>query len=178
MSDSLAPLSRECDDCPIADAVERRAFIREALSGVAVAFAALGVGPARASAMSVMFAHGTGPRAEKRYPIPPADGVVIDKKESVIIARSEGKLFAFSLACPHQNTALRWDKSNNRFKCPKHESRYRPDGVFIDGRATRGMDRFAIKREAEEIVVNLDALYREDENKAEWANAVVLLSEK
>ena len=167
-----------CQGCPVAEAVERRTFLRDALSRVAVAIGALGIGASRVSAMSVAFARGVGTRADKMYPIPAADGVVIDKQESVIIARVDAKVYAFSLACPHQNTALRWDKGNNRFKCPKHESRYRPDGVFIDGRATRSMDRFAVKRDGEQIAVNLDALYREDENKAEWSNAVVILSEK
>jgi Rieske Fe-S protein len=87
-------------------------------------------------------------------------------------------VIAFSLACPHQNTALRWDAGNRRFQCPKHKSRYKPDGVFIEGRATRGMDRFAVRRDGDTIVVNLDALYREDENAAQWAAAFVMLSEK
>lgn len=179
MQDSRSPdAMHACDTCPVADAVERRAFLRDGLSRVLVAVAALGIVPARASALSVAFAKGTGLRADKIYPIPATDGVVIDKDESVIIARFEGKVFAFSLACPHQNTALRWDKGNRRFKCPKHESRYQPDGTFIDGRATRSMDRFAIKRDSEQVAVNLDLLYREDENKAEWTNAVILLSEK
>ena len=104
--------------------------------------------------------------------------MVIDKDESVIIARVGDKVYAFSLACPHQNTALRWDGKNARFQCPKHRSRYRPDGAFIDGRATRGMDRFEVKREGQTLAVNLDALYREDENAAQWASAFVPLSEK
>jgi hypothetical protein len=35
------------------------------------------------------------------------------------------------------------------------------------------MDRFAIAREATGVRVNLDRLYRQDENPAEWAAAVV-----
>jgi nitrite reductase/ring-hydroxylating ferredoxin subunit len=179
MNDSRArDANHSCDACPVAGAIERRAFLRDGFSGILVAVGALGIGTARASAMSVAFARGHGARTDKVYPIPAADGVVIDKDESVIIARFDGKVFAFSLACPHQNTALRWDKGNKRFKCPKHESRYQPDGTFIDGRATRSMDRFAIKRDGEQVSVNLDALYREDENQAEWSRAVILLSEK
>lgn len=168
-----------CDaTCPLGEALERRAFLRDAMSNALLAFAALGIGSARASAMTIAFARGTGARTDKTYPIPAADGVVIDKGESVIIARFDGRVYAFSLACPHQNTALRWDGSNGRFQCPKHRSRYKPDGVFIDGRATRGMDRFAVKREGDNLSVNLDALYREDENPAQWAAALVFLSEK
>lgn len=126
-------------------------------------------------AMGAVFVTGIGPRAEKSYPIPATDGVSIDKDESVIVARYAGKVYAFSLACPHQNTALRWDKGNNRFQCPKHRSRYQPDGVFIEGRATRGLDRFAVKRSGSTLIVNLDLLYQEDKNPAEWAAAFVTL---
>src|SRR5262249_49159206 len=130
-----------------ADQLERREFVRSALSSLAVAIGALGLPPSRAFASPVSFAAGVGARTDKAYPIPAADGVVIDKGESVIIARFEDKLYAFSLACPHQNTALRWLAGPKRFQCPKHESKYRPTGEFIEGRATRGMDRFAIRRD-------------------------------
>ncbi len=152
---------RDCGGCAIGDAMERRDFLRGLF------------------AMGVVFVGGIGPRAEKAYPIPAGDGVSIDKDESVIVARFAGKAYAFSLACPHQNTVLRWDASNNRFQCPKHRSRYQPDGVFIEGRATRGLDRFAVKRTDDSIVVNLDALYQEDKNPTEWAAAFIPLgSEK
>lgn len=153
--------SRDCDGCALGDAMERRDFVKSLL------------------AIGAVFVTGTGPRAEKLYPLPPGDQVTIDKDESVIVARHAGKVYAFSLACPHQNTALRWDNGNKRFQCPKHRSRYQPDGVFIDGRATRGLDRFAVRRTDETLVVNLDALYQEDKNPTEWAAAFVPLgSEK
>jgi nitrite reductase/ring-hydroxylating ferredoxin subunit len=164
--------------CPLSEALARRDFLRDAVTRALVAIGALGLGSARAAALPITFATGIGSRADKSYPIPAADGVVIDKDESVIIARVGDKVYAFSLACPHQNTALRWDAKNTRFQCPKHRSRYRPDGSFIDGRATRGMDRFAVKRDGEKLLVNLDALYREDENAAQWTTAIVILSEK
>ena len=146
---------RDCNGCDIGAAMERRDFLRSLL------------------AMGAVFVSGVGPRAEKIYPIPASDGVSIDKDESVIVARFAGKAYAFSLACPHQNTALRWDASKQRFQCPKHRSRYQPDGVFIDGRATRGLDRFAVKRTDDSLVVNLDALYEQDKHPTEWAAAFV-----
>lgn len=147
-----------CKGCPAGEAVHRREFVRDVMAGF----------------IAVSFGSGTGTREDKSYAIPAANGVVIDKKESVIIARFDSKVFAFSLACPHQNTALRWDAKAVRFQCPKHKSRYKPDGVFIDGRATRGLDRFAVKRDGDNVMVNLDALYEEDRN-AEWKSAFVQL---
>jgi nitrite reductase/ring-hydroxylating ferredoxin subunit len=155
-----------CESCPIApaaDTIDRRDFVRELVARFGVA---------------VFFASGIGSRADKSYAIPASDAVVIDKDESVIIARFGAKVFAFSLACPHQNTALRWDAGNKRFQCPKHRSRYQPDGVFIEGRATRGLDRFAVRRDGESVVVNLDLLYQEDKHPTEWAAAFLPLGEK
>src|SRR5687767_6625786 len=169
-----------CSSCPVADAIERRDFFREAAARALAALGALALLPANGGAMSLAFISGSGSRVAKAYPIPAVDGVSIDKQESVIIARFNDRAYAFSLACPHQNTALRWEERNKRFQCPKHKSRYQPDGVFIEGRATRGLDRFAISREgqASELQVNLDALYRQDQHRAQWEAAFVPLSEK
>ena len=169
----------DCDvPCALHDALARRAFLRDAIFGALAAIGALGVGAGVANALPIHFVRGTGSRTDKTYPFPAADGVTIDKDESVIIARFQGRVFAFSLACPHQNTALRWDSGNGRFQCPKHKSRYRPDGSFIEGRATRGMDRFAVRQDGGNIVVNLDALYRQDEHAAQWNAAFISVSEK
>ena len=167
-----------CESCPLGESIERRRFVRDAFAAVATALGAIGVTATRAAALPIAFARGSGARTDKAYPMPATDGVVIDKDESVIVARFADRVYAFSLACPHQNTAIRWDASNTRFQCPKHKSRYRTDGTFIEGRATRGLDRFAVKRSGDQLLVNLDALYREDKNPSEWANAFVPLTEK
>jgi Rieske Fe-S protein len=84
-------------------------------------------------------------------------------------------VYAFNLSCPHQNTALRWLQSDSRFQCPKHKSKYQPDGSFISGRATRNMDRFAVRREGELVVVNVSALFQSDKQAAQWNEARVAL---
>ena len=113
--------------------------------------------------------------SEKRYPVPAADGVTIDKDNSVIIARVTGRVYAFSLSCPHQNTALRWDNDDHVFACPKHKSHYKPDGTFIDGRATRDMDRLPIRREGTQLVVDVDDVIQQDEKQKEWDSAFVAI---
>lgn len=149
----------------------RRAF----LGGAVAALAALvveGVLPRDAMALPAVNLRGIaagGP--EVAYPIPAADGVSIDKREGVIIARHAGMLYAFLLTCPHQNTALRWNGGAGRFQCPRHKSQYQADGVFISGRATRAMDRFAIRREGDRLLVNLDRTYEQDADPAGWASA-------
>ena len=91
----------------------------------------------------------------------------------VILVRYQGRVIAFNLACPHENTALRWKQGNAKFECSKHNSRYTPDGKFIDGRATRNMDRLPITRDGANIVVDLSRMIKSDEKSAEWAASVV-----
>jgi Rieske Fe-S protein len=175
------PMSdHDCQGCALSgDATRsRREFLREAAGAAAAALVTLGVLPAVARALPLGLAEPVGARTaggEKGYAIPAADGVSIDKDEEVIIARWQGAVYAFALSCPHQNTALRWMDGDHRFQCPKHKSKYRPDGTFIEGRATRGMDRFAVRKAGNTVMVNLDALFREDDDHAEWEKAFVRL---
>jgi nitrite reductase/ring-hydroxylating ferredoxin subunit len=158
------------DDCSGCTLVGRREFLRDA----AIAAAALATFGATAGAMPVNFMHALAATDEQAtYPIPSADGVYIDKKQEVIVARVGNQLFAFELACPHQNTALRWNDKVHEFQCPKHHSRYKPDGTFIDGRATRNMDRFAVSKQGNNLVVDLDKVFEQDKDAAGWRSAAV-----
>jgi Rieske Fe-S protein len=153
----------------------RRDFLRAAASLFAT-IAALGASPAVAEALTVRA--GTALRVrgtDVTYPIPAADGATIDKQEQVILVRFQGVVYAFNLSCPHQNTALKWEAADQRFQCPKHKSRYQPDGTFISGRATRGMDRLAIRRDGETVVVNVDAMFEQDKDPAGWTAAKITL---
>jgi Rieske Fe-S protein len=146
----------------------RRLFCQQAAALLAAAV----LGEDAAGAVSWLAAGGQA-GDERRYPIPGADGVSIDREGQVMLARSKGQAYAFSLSCPHENTALRWRQNDVRFQCPRHESKYAPDGTFLSGRATRNIDRFAIRREGSTLIVNVNRLYRSDTNAAEWRAASV-----
>ncbi len=45
----------------------------------------------------------------------------------------------------------------------------------MSGRATRNMDRFALRREGDQVIVDVDQLFRSDRQKAEWESAAVTL---
>ena len=168
--------AESCDTCPLGAAMERRTFFREAATAAAGVFAALGIVASEARALPVRAVSALSVLGDERtYPMPTVDGATIDKEESLIVARWQNALYVFSLACPHQNTALRWEQRDAQFQCPKHHSKYRPDGSFIEGRATRGMDRFAVRRDGEKVIVDLDKLYQQDTDPAEWKAAVILL---
>lgn len=114
-----------------------------------------------------------GARGTVKYPIPAADGASVDTRNEVILCRVGSDVFAFALSCPHQNTALKVLSKNRGFQCPKHKSKYEPNGTFIEGRATRNMDRLPVSRDGTFIVVDVDVAIASDTDAARWAAAVV-----
>jgi nitrite reductase/ring-hydroxylating ferredoxin subunit len=153
----------------------RREFLRQLTGMLAGVAGSLRI-PVLPAGLPIAFAAGRSTdRDEAAYPIPAEDGATIDKPREVILVRYEKAVYAFALSCPHQKTPLRWKPEANQFQCPKHKSRFQPDGGFVDGRATRNMDRYAIRREGEEVRVSLEKLYREDEDREAWIAAVVTL---
>jgi len=108
---------------------------------------------------------------EKRYPVPAGDSVSIDRSTSLILVRKGTFVYAFSLACPHEQAAVKWVANAGRFQCTKHDSRYDPIGVHTAGRATRNLDRFPIRRDGKDIVVDTSKVWRSDANPTEWTAA-------
>lgn len=154
------------------DRASRREFLK--CAGLAIGVAALGLDATSAAALPVAFGTSSATAGSERlYPIPAGDGVTIDRKNQVIIVRYRGQGYAFNLACPHENTALKWLPKDGRFQCPKHESQYQPSGVFTTGRATRNMDRLGIRVEDNMLVVDLNKFYQSDKNPSGWAAATV-----
>ncbi len=154
-----------------AECFGRRVFFREAVSAAAVLVGLSALTPMQQlSALELRRASGL-----VHYPIPAADGVSIDTKNEVILARSKGEMYAFALSCPHQNTAIRALPGAAGFQCPRHKSRYQPDGTFINGKATRNMDRLAITRDGANVVVDVEKFFQSDEQPKEWVAAVVKL---
>jgi Rieske Fe-S protein len=155
-----------------------RASRRSFLKGATALFSLAAFGLASDDIVGLPVAFGTTVAAsgsERRYPVPTSDGVTIDRASQVIVVRFQQHLYAFNLACPHENTALKWLPKDGRFQCPKHESRYQPTGTFIDGRATRHMDRLGVCLDGNMLVVDLNKFYRSDKDAAAWAAATVAL---
>lgn len=163
-----------CAGC--GDLLARRAFVERA--GIAAAAILLSLGVSRRAL--AMMRPGAVVALDRHnnivtYPIPAADGVQIDRGNEVILARWHGTVIAFNLACPHQRAPLRWLASDDRFECPKHHSRYTPDGTYISGRSTRAMDRLAITRQGNTVAVNLDVVFKQPDQPGPWKAAQVEL---
>jgi nitrite reductase/ring-hydroxylating ferredoxin subunit len=163
-----------CSGCELS--LDRRRFLQGIGFASLAVLARLGVPQQVALAMTPL------PTRARRslggnptYPIPAQDGVQSDRDQEVILVRWQGAVYAFNLSCPHQRTALRWNQGDGQFQCPKHHSKYRPDGAFVSGRATRGMDRFSLARSGNEVVVDVGAMHKEDQDRAGWDAAVLHL---
>jgi nitrite reductase/ring-hydroxylating ferredoxin subunit len=155
--------------------LERREFLRRSAAAVAVGvLTAFGADRAVAASLPVRLettpAHQGG---EKSYPVPVEDGVTIDPEDEVILVRLEGRIYALDLLCTHQPVVLEWLDEEDRFECPKHHARFRADGEWSSGREVRSLDRHAIRREADTVIVELDRVFRLDLEPEGWAAASV-----
>jgi cytochrome b6-f complex iron-sulfur subunit len=164
--------AKECAACPIA--VGRRAFLRDVGLTVTAALIASGLKPGAALASLVTDVRPLRSKGALRtYTIPAGDAVMVDVDNDVIIARTGGKVYAFSRRCPHKGAGLVWHESESRIFCPKHKARFGIDGDHVSGRRSRNLDRYAMRLEGREVVVDTDTVYREDENLRQWQSAVV-----
>lgn len=169
MPDAHAPCTDHVD-CVIDES--RRAFLRNGLLAVAALTAVAG-SAAPLHALAREYATGLGHGDTLTYPLPQADGATIDGPNKVILVRFEGAVSAFSLECPHRQTALEWQPANARFYCPKHKSTFKPEGTLIGGKAERNMDRFAVRIDGANVVVDKSVVIKSSSDAAAWAAAVV-----
>jgi nitrite reductase/ring-hydroxylating ferredoxin subunit len=161
-----------CTACP--HATDRRTFLRHMALAVAGSLAVSGLASSDALAGSVRYVAPLAVAgAQRRYELPRADGVAVDGDNEVILARWQGHVYAFSLRCTHRGTTLVWHADESRVFCPKHKARFRPDGAHDSGRNTRALDRYGLRLEGGAVVVELDALYRVDEDPAGWTAAAI-----
>jgi nitrite reductase/ring-hydroxylating ferredoxin subunit len=152
------------------ESTDRRAFLRDGLMAVA-ALAAVGVTPDRLSALGLRRAVGRLDGDLLRYPIPTTDGATIDTANKVILVRYQGVIHAFDRECPHRGTAVEWQGDRGRFYCPKHKSTFQPEGTLIQGKAERNLDRYPVRIEGAEIVVDTAAAIRSDRAGEAWRGA-------
>lgn len=168
------PASADAPNPACIACTSRRDFLRET-TGTLAAYGLFG-GPGSSTAWHTLEALAARPAdGPLRYPIPQQDSVAIDEQNEIILCRAGMEVYAFALPCPHQNTALRALPEHAGFRCPKHGSRFQPDGTFISGRATRSMDRLPIHRDGDELVVDPDRIFQSDKDPAGWATALVRL---
>jgi cytochrome b6-f complex iron-sulfur subunit len=70
------------------------------------------------------------------------------------IASSNGKLVALYQKCPHLGCKVGFCDTSGRFECPCHGSVYNVRGEYLGGPAPRGMDRFRLRIEGDQVLVD------------------------
>src|ERR1700722_6187287 len=105
-SDDVRFIACRTDGCTDVQA-SRREFLQSAgCFGMAVAL--LGLSSGEAHALPVFLTEGAQNGGERRYPIPAADSVNVDRAAQLIVTRFQGHVYVFALSCPHQNNAVKW----------------------------------------------------------------------
>lgn len=166
------------DDCTHGSAdghdAGRRTFLRDGLMAIAALTVIAGdAAPLHALARDYatgLAGDGTG---TVTYDVPAADGATIDRANRLILVRYRGMVHAFNLECPHRGTMVTWEPQNGRFYCPKHKSTFQPEGTRIQGKAPRGLDRYAVRLEGGKVVVDTAAAIDGEKDPAAWAAAGV-----
>ena len=154
--------------------LDRRAFLQRTGLAIAAALVASGITPAEgfAGAVSELIPEARAGRT-RTYGIPATDGVFVDAADSVVLARWQGRVYAFSIECPHRGARLQWRANEGVMYCPKHKARFSPDGAHVSGRRTGPLDRFGLRRVSGSVVIALDQVLTADQDAAAWAAAVL-----
>jgi len=165
----------DCEACPLL--TDRRLFLRSMASLAGAALLGAAFSPASALATNIAAATPNGRVGTRaRYDLPPADGVMVDEANEVIIARWQGQVYAFSSRCTHRGARLEWHPDEARVFCPKHKARFRADGQHDSGRSTRALDRYDVHLEGSAVVVDLGVLHRVDQDPVAWGAAVARIA--
>jgi nitrite reductase/ring-hydroxylating ferredoxin subunit len=166
----------ESCDCPIA-AASRRRFLRDVGAMVAAVLAVGAVSsPAAALVNAVAEVGPTNAAGPLRtYTLPATDSISVDVGSDLILARWQGRVYAFSLKCPHRGARLEWRDDEQRIFCPKHKARFTPNGAHDSGRGSRDLDRYRLSRQNGSVVVDLGAVLRADTNADAWRGAVLAI---
>ncbi len=170
----MNPITESNPPCVASCPIDRAVFVRTATAALVGAAGALLL-PNLASAQAIAPTKTAGKIVT--YPIPAKDGAAIDDANGVMIARVKDTVFAINVICPHRATQhVEWLADKDQFHCPKHDSLFNPQGVLLDGKAKRSLDRYAAKRDGATIAVDTATLFQEDTQKEQWEKAGVSAS--
>jgi cytochrome b6-f complex iron-sulfur subunit len=61
-------------------------------------------------------------------------------------------------ACPHLGTRVGFPRVCRSFKCPSHGAHFHCDGEYLDGPSPRSMDRFPLRFEGSQVIVDTGQL--------------------
>ena len=129
---------------PAANGVTRRDFLNEITIG-ALGIAGLGSVAVtyRYFSPNVLFEPSTTFRAGNPDFYPVHSVTFFEDQQAYIVRLPEG-FYAVSAVCTHLGCITQWKPDTEMIACPCHGSKFRPDGVKIEGPAPRPLPHFAI----------------------------------
>jgi cytochrome b6-f complex iron-sulfur subunit len=135
--------------------ITRRGFLNEITAG-ALGIAGLGSVAVTYQYFSpnVLFEPSTTFRAGNPdlYPV---HSVTFLQDQQVYIVRMPEGFYAVSAVCTHLGCITQWKPDAGMIACPCHGSKFKPDGVKIEGPAPRPLPHFAISLTADgELLVD------------------------
>jgi len=156
MSDKKAPsIAGSPNAFPKGNGVTRRDFLNEITMG-ALGIAGLGSVAVTYQYFSpnVLFEPSTTFRAGNPdlYPV---HSLTFLQDQQVYIVRMQEGFYAVSAVCTHLGCITQWKPEADTIACPCHGSKFKPDGVKIEGPAPRPLPHFAISLTADgELLVD------------------------
>lgn len=85
----------------------------------------------------------------------PADTATYVTEGRLWIANTGTQLLALSQKCPHLGCRVPFCQSSGHFECPCHGSKFDVGGEWIEGPSPRGMDRYELTVEGDNLVVDI-----------------------
>lgn len=74
------------------------------------------------------------------------------------VVNAADQLFALSQKCPHLGCKIPFCDSSGRFECACHGSVFDLGGEYVKGPSPRGMDRYLLKADGDNLVVDTRVL--------------------
>jgi cytochrome b6-f complex iron-sulfur subunit len=84
--------------------------------------------------------------------------------------RNREIIYALSTTCTHLGCTPNWLESEKKFKCPCHGSGFRITGVNFEGPAPRPLERYAIRKTDEGIII-VDKSRKFQKELGQWDDA-------
>lgn len=84
----------------------------------------------------------------------PTDGVLFVPGARAYLTKNDDEIVALWSRCPHLGCRVPWCETAGEFECPCHGTSFNRIGEHRDGPSPRGMDRFEVAIEEDQIVID------------------------
>jgi cytochrome b6-f complex iron-sulfur subunit len=156
--------------------IERRQLLRLGFLGIA-GLAATELAVALAPFLKVTRISGLGAPFTVPYPKSEVlalfastnDEPILFAQSKFFLIRPPGGIAAAYRKCQHLGCAVPFNKAEDQFHCPCHQSIYeKRTALLIDGPASYGLDLFPIREEGDHLIVDTNPLNRLVRDDNEW----------